>query len=69
MELKTVLATLHGSHGVDRFINIGPTSALKGTDIKSLGPDDIETLDSIELDPMLAWFWRGVPASANTLNQ
>jgi hypothetical protein len=69
MELKTVLSTLHADFGVDRFINIGPTSALKGTEIKALGSDEIETLDSIELDPMLAWFWRGLDVSANTLNQ
>ncbi|MES2855503.1 MAG: hypothetical protein V4692_06560, partial [Bdellovibrionota bacterium] len=69
MELKPVLATLHNDFGVERFINIGPSSALKGSDIKSLGSDDIETLDSIELDPMLSWFWRGATADANVLNQ
>jgi len=69
MELKTVLSTLHNDFRVDRFINIGPTSALTGSDFKTLGSEDVESVDSIEMDPMLTWFWRGIAQSANTLNQ
>lgn len=60
MDLKRIIASLHHESGVNRFVNIGPASALRGSDYKALGTDEIETLDSIELDPMLGWFWRGM---------
>ena len=68
MDLKKVVGTLHTELGVNRFINIGPSSALRGTDYKSLS-DEVESLDSIELDPMLGWFWRGIRPAAIALAQ
>ena len=63
MDLKRIIASLHEEQRVNRFINIGPAYSLREADYKTLGTDDIETLDSIELDPMLSWFWRSVRQS------
>lgn len=60
MDLKKIASTLHDEFGVMRFINIGPANSLKGADFSSFESDEIETLDSIELDPMLSWFWRSM---------
>lgn len=67
MEIKKLVASLHHDHGVSRFINIGPASALRGSDYRMIGDGEIETLDSIELDPLLGWFWRGVRPQAVAL--
>lgn len=59
MDIKKVVETLAAEHGVERYINIGPAAAMRTSDYKSVG-EDIESIDSIELDPMLGWFWRGI---------
>jgi hypothetical protein len=64
MELRRLISTLNQDFDVQRFINIGPASPLRGVDYLSLGTGDIESLDSIELDPLLSWFWRGVRSQA-----
>lgn len=67
MELRKIVASLHEEQGVDRFVNIGPASALRGSDYRMFGSGDIEALDSIDLDPMLGWFWRQVRPQAAAL--
>lgn len=69
MELRKIIASLHQDNGVDRFISIGPASALRGSDYRALGSGDVESLDSIDLDPMLGWFWRNVRPQASALAQ
>jgi hypothetical protein len=69
MELRKLIASLNQDQNVARFINIGPASALRGSDYRNLGSGDIESLDSIELDPMLGWFWRNVRPQAVALAQ
>ena len=69
MELRKVIGSLHQDHGVDRFVSIGPASALRGSDYRALGAGDIESTDSIDLDPMLGWFWRNVRPQASALAQ
>lgn len=60
MELKQIVSSLHRDYEVTRFVNVGPASALRSSDYKTLGSDETEALDSIELDPMLSWFWRNM---------
>jgi hypothetical protein len=67
MEIKKVAQTLHQDRGVNRFISIGPAGALRLADYKDLGTDEVESLDSIELDPMLGWFWKSVRPQAAAL--
>lgn len=58
MELKKIISTLHTDKGVTLFVNVGPASLLQTSDYRTVGTGDLEALDSIELDPMLTWFWR-----------
>ncbi len=69
MELRKIIASLHQDFAVDRFVSIGPASALRGSDYRALGSGDVESLDSIDLDPMLGWFWRNVRPQASALAQ
>lgn len=69
MELKKLVSSLYQEQGISRFINIGPASALRGSDYRMIGDGEIETLDSIELDPLLGWFWRSVRPQAVALAQ
>jgi hypothetical protein len=56
MDIKKIAANLHTERSVERFINIGPASAVRTSEYKAIS-EDIEAIDSIELDPMLGWFW------------
>lgn len=67
MEIKKVAQALHQERGVNRFISIGPSSALRLADYQDLGTDEVESLDSIELDPMLGWFWKSIRPQASAL--
>ena len=69
MDLRKIIASLHQDHDVTRFVNIGPASALRGSDYRALGSGDVESVDSIELDPMLGWFWRNISSHASALAQ
>jgi hypothetical protein len=62
LDLKKLISTLNEEFGVTRFITVGPASQLRALDYNQLGNDDIESLDSIELDPMLGWFWKTLRA-------
>lgn len=59
MDIKKIVATLHAERSVERFINLGPAAAVRGADYKAIS-EDIESMDSIELDPMLGWFWASI---------
>jgi hypothetical protein len=60
MELKKSVGTLHSEQNVGRFINIGPAAALRRSDYDAIGGEEVESIDSIELDPMLGWFWNSI---------
>lgn len=56
-DLKQILSLLREEYGITRFISIGPAYLLRPEDVSQFAMDEIEILDSIELDPMLGWFW------------
>jgi hypothetical protein len=60
MDLKKLLQHLYNESGVTRFISVGPSSGMRWSDFAAMGAEDVEALDSIELDPMLSWFWASV---------
>lgn len=60
MEIKKSVAQLHADQGVRRFVNVGPASAIRRSEYDLIGSDDVESIDSIELDPMLGWFWSSI---------
>lgn len=62
MDIKKIASNLHAERSVERFINIGPASAVRTSEYKAIS-EDIEAIDSIELDPMLGWFWSSVRPS------
>lgn len=55
--LTHILSTLVEKHGVTQFINIGPKEPLIRSIQTMEMSQDIHVLDSIEMDPMLSWFW------------
>jgi hypothetical protein len=69
LELRKLISSLHQDFEVSRFINIGPASTLRGSDYLALGSGEIESLDSIDLDPMLGWFWRSMRLQSVALAQ
>lgn len=69
MELKKLVSSLYFDQAVSCFIGIGPASILRCSDYRLIGDGEIESLDSIELDPMLGWFWRSVGSHAIALAQ
>ena len=70
MEIKKSVGQLHTEQGVGRFINIGPASALRRSDYDMIGAEgEVESIDSIELDPMLGWFWSSVRSQSIAVAQ
>lgn len=59
-DIKRIVTELHLENGVNRFVSIGPNPVLRASDFSALELEDIETYDSIEIDPMLSWFWRAM---------
>lgn len=68
-DLKKLVSSLFENEGVIRFITIGPAGAMDFMDLKSPAAEEIECIDSIELDPMLGWFWQQARAARVTLAQ
>lgn len=52
-----IISMLVRNCGVKRFINIGPGNLLYPQLEEDLRNAEIQVLESIELDPMLSWFW------------
>lgn len=68
MDIKKLLAEVVEHQMVQRFINVGPAAVISAQDCEqiaeSAGTDEVTVIDSIDLDPMLNWFWKQVrPAS------
>lgn len=53
-----IISTLVNDVGVRRFINLGPGNLLYPHLEGDLRTAEIQVLESIELDPMLSWFWQ-----------
>ena len=69
MDLRRIVNSLHANYGVSLFVNVGPASSLRVSDYRMLGTGDLESLDSIELDPMLGWFWKDMGSHASAMLQ
>lgn len=61
MDIAKLFRSLVEARGVRGFVNIGP-SGLASRELWDT--EDLEVVDSIELDPMLNWFWREVRPEA-----
>lgn len=62
MDLKKLIAEVVENQGAARFMNIGPAQALAPQEYEQIaelaGADEVTIIDSIDLDPMLSWFWK-----------
>ncbi|MCB0342441.1 MAG: hypothetical protein KDD59_09350 [Bdellovibrionales bacterium] len=64
MEVTRLVTKLVTDENVNRFVNIGPGSLLLDRAQQELALYDIQMLESIDLDPMLNWFWSEVKRPA-----
>lgn len=58
--LDEILMELRDEHGVKQFINIGPGQSMSGNSLATLISKELNILESIDIDPMLSWFWQSV---------
>jgi len=62
MDLRKVMEALSRQEGVKKVVVIGPGAGHAQTMFKDVGGAHIEVTDSVDLDPVLSWFW---PAKAS----
>lgn len=62
MDLKKLLAEVVEHQNVARFVNVGPGAAIANSEYEQIAElassDEVTVIDSIDLDPMLNWFWK-----------
>lgn len=66
MDLAKLIRNLYHENSVRKIVNVGPGQLQLGIPSEDAA-SDMMTLESIDLDPMLSWFWkelRKAPASA-----
>lgn len=56
-EVEKMIAHLIDSSDVQRLIMVGPGNSVFGKSIFELTEREVQVLESIDLDPMLSWFW------------
>lgn len=72
MDLKKLLTEVVEHQTISRFINVGPGAAINSNDYEAIGEaagaDEVTVIDSIDLDPMLNWFWKQMRPSYGLAN-
>ncbi len=56
-EVEKMLIELVDQHDVRKLTIVGPGNSICGRRITDLTARDVQVLESIDLDPMLSWFW------------
>lgn len=56
-EAERMIVDLVDHHEVKRLVMVGPGNSVFGRKIVDLTTRDVQVLESIDLDPMLSWFW------------
>ncbi len=59
-EVERMVVELVESHDVERLIMVGPGHSIFGRKMRELTDRDVQVLESIDLDPMLYWFWTNL---------
>ncbi|MFK8139097.1 MAG: hypothetical protein AB8E15_12110 [Bdellovibrionales bacterium] len=62
--LMEILEELRDEESVKRFVNLGPGKSVSGTAMQDLQTKELNILESIDIDPMLSWFWSSVSPSS-----
>jgi len=58
-DIESMLVELVDHHAVNKIITVGPGNAVLGRKIAELTSQEVHVLESIDLDPLLTWFWAG----------
>lgn len=64
MDINKLVQRMIDDHNVQKFINIGPGNLLLNEIHQQLALSEVQILESIDLDPMLSWFWPGMKRSS-----
>jgi hypothetical protein len=60
VDVEKMIAELVEQQNVDKLVLVGPGNSLFGKRILDLTSRDVQVLESIDLDPMLSWFWSNL---------
>lgn len=60
MEIDKIIDLLVDEYEVKKFINIGPGNTLLQKSPADFSLRDVQVLESIDLDPLLSWFWSNL---------
>lgn len=63
MSLKKVLERVIDERRLERIIHVGP-GLIDRALISEFGARDLQIVESIDIDPMLSWFWRDLNQAA-----
>lgn len=62
-EIEKMILDLVEKHEVRKLIMVGPGSSVCGRKISDRTAREVQVLESIDLDPMLSWFWSYLKGS------
>ena len=62
-DFEKMIVELIESYDVSRLISVGPGHSVFGRRMAELTSRDVQVLESIDLDPMLSWFWTHMKES------
>ena len=60
MDISGIIHTIVEDHQVRKIVNIGPGNSLVTRSNDDLILEEVQILESIDLDPMLSWFWTSM---------
>lgn len=60
MDFAKMVTELSATYGVERFVNVGPGNVLMARKSLPMDFEEVQILESIDLDPLLSWFWAGM---------
>lgn len=59
-ELEKMVLDLVDKQGIKRVVTVGPGNSAFSSRTHDLASRDVQMLESIDLDPMLSWFWQNL---------
>lgn len=59
-DVEKMLIDLADQYDVQKFIMVGPGNSVGGRKLMDLTSRDIQILETIDMDPMLSWFWSAL---------
>ncbi len=62
-EIQSVLEYLHDEHQLTQLVVVGPGESISEQLEESFLRERIQVMESIEMDPLLSWFWQDIRRS------